>query len=379
MVGVGLGRGGHPRGEADDDVGLLEGLGELVPGQVVVPFVWGRAVEQLASVGTRRGVRGSAMGAPRRRGGPDLVVGLPGVVRRHDDVTGPRHDVAMIRGRRQDVRRGPDGVVQERVAEGVVGLDARRRRVVEHAVDEVQEEVVVRLAVARLASTAAPGTSVAPADDRRHAPRWPGVFQEEGPLGRRWPRLVVAVVGRRRRRRRRPRLAGLLAAGVSLLARLRRRLLLGICNGGRSGGVGGVLRIIIIIRRRRRRLRRRRRGSAVAGPSSEAPALAVVVEELVAAVRVGGLDHRVREHAEDVDELAHLIELVGAREEGFPRVHLHEDAPQGPDVDGDGVGQAEHHLGAPVEARLDVGVHASVGAAARAEVDDLDRRPLGVP
>lgn len=40
----------------------------------------------------------------------------------------------------------------------------------------------------------------------------------------------------------------------------------------------------------------------------------------------------------------YLVRLVDAPEEGLPRVHLHEDAAEGPHVDGHRVGQAQHHL-----------------------------------
>lgn len=40
----------------------------------------------------------------------------------------------------------------------------------------------------------------------------------------------------------------------------------------------------------------------------------------------------------------YLVDLVDAAKEGLARVHLHEDAAEGPHVDGHGVGQAQHHL-----------------------------------
>ena len=59
-------------------------------------------------------------------------------------------------------------------------------------------------------------------------------------------------------------------------------------------------------------------------------------------------------------------------------MHLHEDAAQRPDVDGDRVRQPEHDLGRPVEPGLDVGVHAPVALAGAPKVDDLDGAPLRV-
>ena len=41
---------------------------------------------------------------------------------------------------------------------------------------------------------------------------------------------------------------------------------------------------------------------------------------------LGALDHVGRRHAEHLDELAHLVALVDAREERLARGHLHEDA-----------------------------------------------------
>lgn len=50
-------------------------------------------------------------------------------------------------------------------------------------------------------------------------------------------------------------------------------------------------------------------------------------------------------HAEHLDNLVHLINLVGAAEQRFARVHLDEDAAQRPHVDGQVVGDAQQHLG----------------------------------
>mmetsp|Transcript_3808 Transcript_3808/g.12719 ORF Transcript_3808/g.12719 Transcript_3808/m.12719 type:complete len:418 (-) Transcript_3808:936-2189(-) len=90
-------------------------------------------------------------------------------------------------------------------------------------------------------------------------------------------------------------------------------------------------------------------------------------------------DHGHGRHAEHLADLDDLVLLVHPGEEGLPRVHLHEDAPEAPHVDLRRIGAPEEHLGGAVEARLDVRVHALVRAAGGPKVDDLDGRPLGVP
>ena len=66
-------------------------------------------------------------------------------------------------------------------------------------------------------------------------------------------------------------------------------------------------------------------------------------------------------HSQDRHDAAHLIELVHSGEQRLPRVHLHQDAPQRPHVDGGRVGQPKHHLRGPVEPRLYVRVHLFIG------------------
>ena len=46
--------------------------------------------------------------------------------------------------------------------------------------------------------------------------------------------------------------------------------------------------------------------------------------------------------------------LIGATEERFPSMHLHQDAAQGPHVDGQVVGHPKQHLRGTVEPALDV-------------------------
>ena len=89
-------------------------------------------------------------------------------------------------------------------------------------------------------------------------------------------------------------------------------------------------------------------------------------------------EHLRRRHAEQVHDAAHLVRLVGAAEERLPRVHLHEDAAEGPYVDLRGVPESQEYLRGAVEPGLDVLVHALRGVAAGAEVDDLDRGALRV-
>eukprot|EP00966_Prymnesium_polylepis_P322473 7378732-Prymnesium_polylepis.2 len=90
------------------------------------------------------------------------------------------------------------------------------------------------------------------------------------------------------------------------------------------------------------------------------------------------LDHASWRRAEQLIDLDYLVRLVLPREEGLARVHLDEDATEAPHVDGARVGAAEQHLGRAVEARLDVRLDGLPVSTRRAEVDQLDRRPLGM-
>lgn len=62
-------------------------------------------------------------------------------------------------------------------------------------------------------------------------------------------------------------------------------------------------------------------------------------------------------HAEHLDDLVHLVELVGAAEERLAGVHLDEDAAQRPHVYREVVRDAKQHLRRSVEPRLDVLVY----------------------
>lgn len=55
--------------------------------------------------------------------------------------------------------------------------------------------------------------------------------------------------------------------------------------------------------------------------------------------------------------LVQLLDFVTPIEDGVTGVQLDQDAAQGPHVDGSGVREAQHHLGAAVEPRLDVLEH----------------------
>ena len=69
---------------------------------------------------------------------------------------------------------------------------------------------------------------------------------------------------------------------------------------------------------------------------------------------VSRVEHGTGRHAEHFDDLVHLVHLIGARKERLPRVHLDEDAAQGPHVNGQVVRNAQEDLWRPVEPRLDV-------------------------
>ena len=58
--------------------------------------------------------------------------------------------------------------------------------------------------------------------------------------------------------------------------------------------------------------------------------------------------------AKDLDNFVNLVDLVGAREERLPCVHLNQDAAQAPHVDGEVVGDPKENLWTPVEPALDV-------------------------
>jgi hypothetical protein len=72
---------------------------------------------------------------------------------------------------------------------------------------------------------------------------------------------------------------------------------------------------------------------------------------------VGLVEETLGRHPQHLDDLVHLVDLVGAAEERLAGVHLHQDAPQRPHVDRQVVGDAEQHLRGPVEPRLDVLVY----------------------
>ncbi len=65
-------------------------------------------------------------------------------------------------------------------------------------------------------------------------------------------------------------------------------------------------------------------------------------------------DHVRRWEAEDLADLADLVVLVRAIEDGLASVHLHEDAPERPHVNLERIRVPEQHLWRAVEAALDV-------------------------
>lgn len=68
--------------------------------------------------------------------------------------------------------------------------------------------------------------------------------------------------------------------------------------------------------------------------------------------------------------------LIGATEEGLSGVHLHQDAAQGPHVNGQVIGCAQEHLRRTVEAALDVLVDLGEGKGQQSEVPAF---PVGTP
>lgn len=122
----------------------------------------------------------------------------------------------------------------------------------------------------------------------------------------------------------------------------------------------------------------------------------ILIEELSRLMRL--IKNVLRWHAQNLDNLIHLIDLVGAREERLAGVHLHENAAQRPHVDGQVVGDSKQHLRRAVEARLNVLVYLRRGGAVislckkqnevrtyplakltrTAEVDDFDCRSFGI-
>ena len=55
---------------------------------------------------------------------------------------------------------------------------------------------------------------------------------------------------------------------------------------------------------------------------------------------------------QDLDDLVHLIHLIGTGKQWLPRVHFHQDAPKGPHVNGKVVGDAKENLWRTVEPGL---------------------------
>lgn len=84
-------------------------------------------------------------------------------------------------------------------------------------------------------------------------------------------------------------------------------------------------------------------------------AVRILVEELSRLMRL--IENVLRWHAQNLDNLVHLIDLVGTRKERLAGVHLHENASQRPHVDGQVVGDPKQHLWRPIEARLNVLVY----------------------
>mmetsp|Transcript_29698 Transcript_29698/g.76867 ORF Transcript_29698/g.76867 Transcript_29698/m.76867 type:complete len:407 (+) Transcript_29698:332-1552(+) len=114
---------------------------------------------------------------------------------------------------------------------------------------------------------------------------------------------------------------------------------------------------------------------AVAWMSQHVRARLVALAEVLEALGAR-LDHPRRRRPQKLLDGRELISLVLSGKERLARVQLDEHAAEAPHVDGHVVAAAEQHLGRAVEARLDVRVHRLPVAAARAKVDQLDRRAL---
>lgn len=71
--------------------------------------------------------------------------------------------------------------------------------------------------------------------------------------------------------------------------------------------------------------------------------------------------------------------LIGATEEGLSSVHLHQDAAQGPHVNGQVVGCAQEHLGRTVETALDVLVNLGEERGQSSEVPPPQLAPVTPP